>query len=165
MPTRIYDFRLKKAIDRLKERLETINRADGYNTTPTVQIGAGTLESVPEGEFPKLCIEMGDLTPESEQMGSTPIIRWIWPAFVWGYVFSDSDHGADLYDAGLGLLVDTFAAVYSDEGLTDGAGAGTVHMMSPGEVTFDMESFAHENRGYFLAEFQILVDMQRSNTP
>ena len=166
MPTDVQDSPIKRAVDGLVRSLKEIKQAEGYNTTPRVVLGAQTLESVPDGHFPLVAVEMGDLAVDTDLIGgaSTSIIRWRWPAFVWGYVTVGSGR-AGIYDAGFALLTDILGAIYSDEGLTDGNGQYVVHLVEPGEIVFDMESFAAQNRGYFLAEFQMVFDTKRSGNP
>ena len=166
MPTRLHDFSLKRAVDGLMAALEDIKQTSGYETSPKVQLGHRTIDSIADGEFPLLAVEMGDLAPSTEQLGgsSQGLIRWTWPAFVWGFVRTSGGRDA-LYDAGLALLVDVFGAVWNDEGLDDGDGQPRVHFANPGEIRFDMESLSTENRGYFLAEFQLVVDIKRGATP
>lgn len=164
MPTKTHNFVLMRSMDGFMRAMRKIKQADGYNTTPKVQVGHKPFDQVPAGEMPYLAVEMGDLAPDQETTGSIPNIRWVWPAFVWGYV-ATSGNRADLYEAGMALLADVFSAIWSDEKLTDGAGQGTVYFVNPGEITFDMERFASENKGYFLAEFQMVTDTQRSEEP
>ena len=166
MPTSLHAFTLKRAVDGLLRALKDIYQENGYENTPIVQLGHRPIDKISAGEFPFLAVEMGDLAPSTEQLGgsSQGLIRWTWPAFVWGFV-KTSGNRADLYDAGLSLLVDVFSAVWSDEGLKDGAGQAAVHFVNPGEITFDMESKSTDNLGYFLAEFQLVTDIQRGAAP
>ena len=166
MPTELHDFSLKRSVDGLMAALKDIKKVNGYETSPKVQLGHRTADSIADGEYPLLAVEMGDLAPSTEQLGgsSQGLIRWTWPAFVWGFVRASGGREA-LYDAGLALLVDVFGAVWDDEGLTDGAGQPRVLFANPGEIRFDMESFSTENRGYFLAEFQLVVDIKRGASP
>ena len=165
MPTNVADFSLWRAAEGFERAIRSINQADGFNTSPVVQVGACTLESVPAGEFPHVCIEFGDLRPDLEMVGGPHgLTRFGWQVFVYGYV-KTTGHRRDLYQAGLALLADVLAAVYANETLPDGAGQGTTLIVEPGDVPFDMESFATDSRGWFAAEFTLLVDTERSATP
>jgi hypothetical protein len=168
MPTNVNSFSLWGAAEAFDRALNAIKQADGFNTSPVVQFGSRSLDSVPAGEFPFLAFELGDMDPDVEQTGgnapSHGLIRFVWPAFVFGYV-KTSGNRRDLYRAGAALLADVLAAVYLDETLPDGNGQGTVLMIHPGKVTFDMESFATDGRGWFVAEFGLVVDVDRSGTP
>ena len=166
MPSQIDTFALKRAKDGILRALRTIDRADGYNTSPKAQIGAVQMDKVPAGELPFLAVEFGDMALDAQLFGgaSFGILRIGWPAFVWGYVGS-SGNADDLYEAGLALLADVLAAIYAAETLPDGAGQDTVIAVEPGTITFDMEQFAAENRGYFLAEFTLIVDLIRGANP
>ena len=166
MPTKLFDFPLYRAKEGILRALRDIKQVDGYENSPKVQMGHISLDKVPDGEFPMLALEMGDLAPSTEQFGgsSQGLIRWIWPAFIAGYVRTSGNRAA-LYDAGLSLLVDLWGAVWADEGLTDGAGQPVVLFANPGEVVFDMEAHSTHNRGFFLAEFQLVVDIKRGASP
>ena len=166
MPTSLHEFTLKRAVDGLMRALKDISQENGYENTPIVQLGHRPLDKIADGEFPFLAVEMGDLAPSTEQLGghSQGLVRWAWPAFVWGFVRT-SGNRAELYDAGMSLLVDVFGAIWYEEGLKDGNGQAAVHFVNPGEITFDMESKATDNLGYFLAEFQLVTDIQRGASP
>lgn len=166
MPTKIDSFAPFKAMLGIKRALKTINQGDGYNTTPKFRMGAVLLDKVPDGNFPQVAMEMENMVPALEKSGgvSTGIIRYEWPAFAWGYVKTSQDTEA-LYRAGLALLDDVLAAVYGEETLPDGAGQGTVIMIQPGEIHFDMESFHAINKGYFVAEFRLVFDITRGANP
>lgn len=168
MPTDVTSFALWRAAEAFERALKKIRQADGFNTSPVVQFGSRTLDSVPAGEFPFLAFELGDLDPDVEQTGgnypSHGLIRFAWPAYVFGYVRTGGSR-RELYAAGSALLADVIAAVYADETLPDGNGQGTVLMIHPGKVAFDMESFATDGRGWFMAEFDLVVDIERSGTP
>lgn len=168
MPTNVAAFPLWRMTEAFERALKTINQADGYNTTPTVQMGARTMDHVQSGDFPHVAFTMGDMTPDLEQLGvqapSHGIIRYVWPAYVAGFVRT-SGNRRQLYEAGCALLVDILAAVYQDETLPDAAGHGTCMLILPGEIAFDMESFATDGRGWFMAEFGLVADIERSGTP
>lgn len=166
MPTKIDSFAPFRAMLGIKRALKTISRADGFNTTPNVEMGATLLDKVPDSNFPQIAIEMENMTPALQKFGgvSTGTLRYEWPAFVWGYVKTSQGSEA-LYRAGLALLDDVLAAVYGEETLQDGAGQGSVIMIEPGDIHFDMESFHAVNKGYFVAEFRLVFDVQRGANP
>lgn len=168
MPARIDAFVLERAKSALLRRFKTIRQADGYNTTPTVGIGARTLLKIPAGEFPAVAVEFGNLVPGADLLGggvqTQGVFRKAWETFVWGYVAS-SGLPDDLYRSGLALLQDVYAVIYAQENLRDGNGQDTVLMVDAGEIDFDMESFSQENRGYFLARFSLIVDFERGGSP
>lgn len=166
MPTKIDSFAPFRAMLGMKRALNDINRGDGFNTTPKFRMGAVLLDKVPDGNFPQIAMEMENIVPVMEKFGgvSTGIIRYEWPAFVWGYVKTSQNQEA-LYRAGLALLDDVLAAVYADETLADGAGQGTVIMIEPGEIHFDMEGYSEINKGYFVAEFRLVFDVTRGANP
>lgn len=166
MPRDLNTFALKLAKDSFVRHLRRIDRAAGYNTTPTVQVGAVEMLKLPAGEIPKLAIEFGDLVPGQAQFGgaSQGLIRLGWATWVWGYVKS-SGNTDDLYDSGLALLADLYAAIYESEPLPDAAGAETVIAVEPGQIVLDMEQFSADNRGYFLANFTLYLDLLRGGQP
>lgn len=166
MPSSIDTFALQRAKAGILRALRAISQEDGYNTSPVVQIGHQPLSKVPAGEMPNLCIEFADLQLDVEQLGGTSqgLLRMAWTTYVWGYVASHG-HKDDLYTAGLALLADVYAAIYGSETLPDGAGQGSVLFVNPGSIEFDMESYSDSNRGYFLAEFQLVVDLVRGAQP
>jgi len=171
MPTKVENFSLWRAIEGMSRALKTISREDGFNTTPRVQTGGVLLDKIGAGDFPALAFEMGDLEPVSDGdlqggsgLASTGHLRFAWPCFVWGYVTTSEDKAA-LYRTGTALLADVFSAVYDDETLPDGAGSGSILFANAGEVVFDMESFAQDKRGYFVAEFRLIVSIERGANP
>ena len=171
MATRVEDFSLFRAMEGVERALKTINRSDGFNTDPRVQVGAVLLDDIGDGDFPTLAFEMGDLfnAASGDLFGgagstSTGELRFGWPCFVWGYVRSTEDKKA-LYRAGTALLSDVYAAIYADETLEDGAGNYTTLFVNPGEVVFDMESFATKLKGYFAARFDLIVNVTRGANP
>ena len=146
--------------------LAKIKQENGYNTNPKSSIGFKGLDDVPAGELPYLAVAFGDISLRQEEEGglSLGIFRFSWQTFVWGHVWT-SGHRRELYKAGNALLSDLLGAIYDDEPLTDNAGQGTVLFVDPGEILFDMESFSDDNRGYFRAEFGLVVDLLRGGSP
>ena len=167
MPTKTADSPFYKAKQGLITTLRSIKQEDGYNTTPMpAQYGHKLLVDIPAGEFPSIFVELGNLGPDTEQIGGTSqgLIRWVWPAFIWGYVKTSGNQN-ELYNAGTDLLIDIQAALYDNETLPDADGQGTVLFLNPGPVVFDMESFSGANQGYFLAEIGMIFDTVRGGTP
>lgn len=167
MPTDVGQFPLWRLVEGFERALKSINQADGFNTSPKVVIGSRTMNEVADGEYPFVGFELGDLQPGDESLGgqaSRGLIRFAWPAFVYGYVKASGGR-RDLYKSGSALLADVIAAVYADETLPDAAGQGSALMVEPGPVAFDMESFSSTGRGFFVATFELVADVERSGTP
>lgn len=168
MPTNVDQSPVWRVQEALERALRAIKTADGFNTSPTVRSSVPALDQIPNGEFPLVAFEFGDMTPDVEQTGSDQpshgLMRFGWPALVYGYVRS-SGNERDLRRSGTALLTDVLSAVYADETLPDGNGAGTVLMVHPGSVAWDMDSFAKDGRGWFAAELTLVFDIERSGTP
>lgn len=168
MPTKVDSSAMFRALDAFERALRRISIAEGYNTNPKVAVGAHMLDEVKDGQFPFLCFEAGDLRPDVEQSGSDApshgLIRFAWPVVVYGFVRESGDRKA-LLRAGTALFLDVMSAVYADETLPDAAGQGTTLFVHPGEVAFDMESFAPQNRGWFAATLELVFDLERSGNP
>jgi len=166
MPTLIGSFSLWRMQESFLRALKKIKRTSGYNTTPVVLFGAQSLSKIADGDFPCLAVELGDMTPIDHQEGgyNTGVVRYSWPAFVWGFVRSDGDRQA-LSEAASGLLADVFAALWADETLPDGNGIGTALFVEPGDVVFDMESYAADHSGFFRVRFDLIADINRSGNP
>lgn len=168
MPTKVDGSAMFRAMDGFERALRRISLANGFNTNPKVAVGSHMLDEVKDGQFPFLCFEVGDLQPDVEQTGPDApahgTIRFNWPIVVYGYVRESGDRKA-LYRAGTALFLDVMSALYADETLPDAAGQGTALFIHPGEVAFDMESFAPQNRGWFAATFEVVFDLERSGTP
>jgi hypothetical protein len=168
MPSNVDASPIWRVQEALERALQAITTADGFNTSPTIRVGVPALDEVQKGHFPMVAFEFGDMTPDVEQTGfdapSHGLIRFAWPALVYGYV-QGTGNSRDLKRSGAALLSDVLAAVYADESLPDGNGQGTVLLIHPGSVAWDMESFAHDGRGWFAAEFTLVFDIERSGTP
>ncbi len=166
MPTLVDQFALWRALDAFERTMQSISIEGGYNTSPVTSFGAKSMKDIPDGEYPHLVLQFEDLQLVQEEFGgaSLGILRFEWPAFVIGYVKS-SGHRKNLYKAGLSLLVDVLAAIYADEAMKDADGQGTVLFVQPGEIQFDMEAYSSENRGFFVAEFGLVVDLTRGGSP
>ena len=166
MATKVDGSGIWNANTAFEQALKAINQADGFNTSPKVQIGGKTIQEVPEGEFPTICIIFGDIAPATEQIGGAEqgVIRWGQATFVLGY-FRSSGHRKELYRAGNAMLLDVLSALYAEETLPDSNGIGRVEFINPGTIQFDVESFASENQGYFLAEFEVVFSLIRGANP
>jgi len=167
MSTNVDDYSLQRAIDGIMRTLKTITRADGFNTTPKVSMGADVVDGIPDGEFPSIRVELGDLEPAQQFFGGdgdTGKIYFDWPVFVWGYVKTSQGREA-LYRAGTALMADIHSAIYGNETMPDGAGQGTVLFANPAPIVFDMESFSTINKGYLVAEFRLVVAINRGVNP
>ena len=168
MATAVHNFALTRAMHGFGRALKSISREDGFNTSPVVQHGAVIMDKLEA--FPTLAYEFGNLSPLSESglQGasgfSTGRLRFQWQALVFGFVRTTQDRAA-LSEAGCALLADVYSAVYSGETLPDSAGQGSVLMINPGEIVFDMESFAQDKSGYFAAFFNLAVDLSRGANP
>lgn len=170
MPSRTEDFALYRAMRGIEIALRDISRENGFNTTPRFHFGAVIMDKIGEASFPTVAVEFGDLLPltDDDLFGGSAAhtvgeMRFQWPAIVWGYVRTSEDKRA-LYEAGTALLVDVFGALYESETLPVD-GAGSVLMINPGDVVFDMESFAQNGLGYFAAEFRLVVNITRGSNP
>lgn len=166
MPTNVEGSALNRARTGYGRALRSIKQVDGYNTNPLFRWGAVPVSKIPDNEFPTIAVEMGDLSiyTETEGAQTTNIIRYSWPAMTWGYVKSTESKDA-LYRAGEALLLDIVGAIYSNETLPDANGQGSVLMVNPGDITFDMESLAGIQTGYFLARFDLILNLRRSGSP
>jgi hypothetical protein len=168
MPTKVPGSSIWRVQEGLERALRRINTADGFNMSPTVRVGVPALDGVQAGDLPLVAFEFGDMTPDVEQTGvdapSHGLIRYGWPALVYGYVRTTGD-ARSLNESATALLLDVLAAIYDDETLPDGAGQGTVLLAQPGAIAWDMESFAKDGRGWFAAEFVLVFDVERSGTP
>lgn len=162
MPTSVDQFPLHRALLGIERALKHISTGNGYNTTPNVEIGAKQIREVPIGDMPMIRIEMGDMAPDVQQFGgpSQGEIRFKWTFYVWGFVGTKGTK-RDLHQAGNALLNDVYGAIYRQETMPDGAGIGTVLWVEPGKVAYNMESFAETKKGYFMATFEAVVDIER----
>lgn len=147
--------------DELLRRLQLINTGDGFNTNPFVDERWEWPEEVSEGNLPRVMLIEDRIDLEEGVIQSTSTrgklrLRHYW--YVWGVVASDYNVRVARHE----LLADVKSALFTGERLpSPDATTGYALSMGIESIDFDGNALQDMQRGFFVVELSVQVDILR----